>query len=75
VLKNDGEGSALPWPAGHINRVQRRVMKAIEICRTAKLGGHVERCQECEHTRVAYNSCLMGKICNGELAGHCAALP
>src|SRR5271156_2354182 len=29
----------------------------IEICRTAKLGGHVERCQECEHTRVAYNSC------------------
>src|SRR6478736_10289195 len=43
--------------AGHINRVQWRVMKAIEICRTAKLGGHVERCQECEHTRVAYNSC------------------
>jgi putative transposase/transposase-like zinc-binding protein len=43
--------------AGHINRVQRRVMKAIELCRTAKLGGHVERCQECEHTRVAYNSC------------------
>ena len=42
---------------GHINRTQRRVMKAIEICRTAKLGGHVERCQECEHTRVAYNSC------------------
>ena len=43
--------------AGHINRNQRRVMKAIEICRTAKLGGHVERCQECEHRRVAYNSC------------------
>jgi hypothetical protein len=43
--------------AGHINRTQRRVMKAIEICRTAKLGGHVERCQECEHTRIAYNSC------------------
>ena len=43
--------------AGHINRVQRRVMKAIEICRTAKLGGHVERCQECEHIRVSYNSC------------------
>ena len=43
--------------AGHINRVKQRVMKAIEICRTAKLGGHVERCQECEHTRVFYNSC------------------
>jgi hypothetical protein len=43
--------------AAHINRAQRRVMKAIETCRTAELGGHVERCQECEHTRVAYNSC------------------
>ena len=30
-------------------------MTAIEICRTAALGGRVERCQE--HTRVAYNSC------------------
>jgi hypothetical protein len=52
--------------AGHINRNQRRVMKAIEACRTAKLGGHVERCQECQHTRVAYNSCLMGRSSNGE---------
>ena len=43
--------------AGHINRVQRRVMKAIEICRTAKLGGHIERCEDCEQTRVSYNSC------------------
>ena len=42
---------------GHVNLAQRRVMTAIEICRTAALGGHVERCQECEHTRVAYNSC------------------
>ncbi len=34
-----------------------RVMTAIEICRTAALGGHVERCQDCAHTRIAYNSC------------------
>ncbi len=41
----------------HVSLAQRRVMTAIEICRTAALGGHVERCQDCAHTRVAYNSC------------------
>jgi len=34
-----------------------RVMSAIEACRTAILGGHVERCEDCAHTRIAYNSC------------------
>jgi hypothetical protein len=43
--------------AGHVNINQRRVMTAIEICRTAALGGHVERCRDCAHTRIAYNSC------------------
>jgi hypothetical protein len=43
--------------AGHVSLAQRRVMTAIEICRTAALGGHVERCQDCAHTRVAYDSC------------------
>jgi Transposase zinc-binding domain len=42
-------------------------MSAIESCRTAALGGHVARCEECSHTHIAYNSCLMGKIINGEL--------
>jgi hypothetical protein len=42
---------------GHINLAQRRVMTAIEICRTAALGGHVEHCQDCAHSRIAYNSC------------------
>jgi Putative transposase/Transposase zinc-binding domain len=36
---------------------QRRVMTAIEICRTAALGGHVEQCDECGHQRISYNSC------------------
>jgi len=36
---------------------QRRVMAAIEACRTATLGGHVERCDDCGLVRVAYNSC------------------
>ena len=42
---------------GHLSLAQRRVMTAIEICRTAALGGHVERCEDCAHTRIAYNSC------------------
>ena len=32
-------------------------MSAIEHCRSAALGGHVERCVDCGHTRVSYNSC------------------
>jgi putative transposase/transposase-like zinc-binding protein len=36
---------------------QRRVMRAIERCRTAALGGHVEQCDACGHQRIAYNSC------------------
>jgi Putative transposase/Transposase zinc-binding domain len=43
--------------AGHVSCAQLRVMSAIEACRTAALGGHVERCEDCAHTRVAYNSC------------------
>jgi len=36
---------------------QRRVLRAIGRCRTAALGGHVEGCDACGHTRIAYNSC------------------
>jgi hypothetical protein len=36
---------------------QRRAMSAIELCRTSALGGHVERCDTCDHQRIAYNSC------------------
>jgi Putative transposase/Transposase zinc-binding domain len=43
--------------AGHIGRVERRVMGAITACRTAALGGHVEQCDDCGATRIAYNSC------------------
>jgi hypothetical protein len=42
---------------GHFGRVERRVMAAIEACRTARLGGHIERCTECGLVRIAYNSC------------------
>ncbi len=40
-----------------LSRGQRRVMGAIECCRTAALGGHVERCDACGHLRIAFNSC------------------
>jgi hypothetical protein len=42
---------------GHLGRVERRVMAAIELCRTPALGGHVEACDNCGHSRVSYNSC------------------
>jgi hypothetical protein len=42
---------------GHLGRAERRVMGAIEACRTAALGGHVERCAACGLIRIAYNSC------------------
>ena len=43
--------------AGHVSLDQLKVMTAIERCRTAALGGHVERCEKCSHTIIAYNSC------------------
>jgi hypothetical protein len=43
--------------AGHVSLDQLKVMSAIERCRTAALGGHVERCENCSHTVIAYNSC------------------
>jgi hypothetical protein len=52
-----------------------KVMSAIERCRTAALGGHVARCEDCDHTRIAYNSCrnrppmtIMGPKCQGAAA-------
>src|SRR5919198_1275865 len=43
--------------AGRLGRIERRVMGAITACRTAVLGGHVEQCDDCDATRIAYNSC------------------
>jgi hypothetical protein len=43
--------------AGHLSRDQLKVMGAVRSCRTAALGGHVERCGDCGHSRIAYNSC------------------
>ena len=40
-----------------LSTAQRRVMTAIEQCRTAALGGHAEQCDACGHQRICYNSC------------------
>jgi hypothetical protein len=43
--------------AGHLSLSTLKVMSAIENCRTAALGGHLEGCDECGHLRVACNFC------------------
>lgn len=43
--------------AGHLSFGQLRVMSAIEACRTAVLGGHIAKCEDCAHADIAYNSC------------------
>ncbi len=44
--------SSNPLPLSHL-----KVMHAIKVCRTAYLGGHVERCDRCGFEKIAYNSC------------------
>ena len=46
-----------PPPELPLSPEQRRVMRPIERCRTAALGGQVEQCDACGHQRIAYNSC------------------
>jgi len=44
--------------AASLSPAQKRVLRAIETCRTAALGGHLEQCDQCGHQRNAYNSCV-----------------
>ena len=52
VFRHHGEAYRLAH-AGHLGRVERRVMSAIELCRTAALGGHTEQCEDCGIVRIA----------------------
>jgi hypothetical protein len=47
--------SSLTW-------AQLKVLRAIERCRTAALGGHRDQCVRCGHQAISYNSCLMGSL-------------
>ena len=49
VYRNDHDAS--------LSTAQRRVMSAIELCRTAALGGHVEQCDRCGYEHNFYHSC------------------
>jgi hypothetical protein len=58
--------------AGRLSMGQLKVMSAIERCRSAALGGHVTRCESCDNTAVAYNSCRNRHCpkCQGARARH-----
>jgi hypothetical protein len=40
-----------------LSMAQHKAMNAILNCRTAKLGGHLDKCPECGYQRPSYNSC------------------
>src|SRR5207253_5998435 len=42
---------------GGLSAAQRQALRDLANCRTAVLGGHVQRCLDCGHERIAYNSC------------------
>ena len=54
VFRLYGEKYALTHPLPHSHR---EVMSAIEVCRTAFLGGRVEECDHCREKVILYNSC------------------
>jgi len=56
ILRRHGEAFRRAH-AGRLSLGQLKVMSAIEACRTAVMGGHVARCDDCAHLAVAYNSC------------------
>ncbi len=56
VLRRYGEAYREQHSAS-LSTAQRRVMSAIELCRTAALGSHLEQCDQCRFERVAYDSC------------------
>ena len=56
ILRAHGD-AYLSAHAGHLSLGQLKVISAIRACRTAALGGHVTRCEDCDRIEIAYNSC------------------
>jgi len=56
VIRSHGE-AFLKKHGSRLRPEQKKVLYALAACRTAALGGHVERCLDCGHARIAYNSC------------------
>ncbi|CDZ61668.1 IS91 family transposase [Neorhizobium galegae] len=60
---------------GHLSLSQLKVMSAVEHCRTAALGGHVEACEDCGEWRIAYNSCRNRPARSARALLHAHGLP
>jgi hypothetical protein len=56
VIRSHGE-AFLQKHGSHLSVTQKKALRDLALCRTAALGGHVERCLDCGHERPAYNSC------------------
>ena len=54
IFRHHGEEFRQHYP---VSLQQHRVMRAIEVCRTAVLGGHVDQCGHCDYQQISYNSC------------------
>ncbi len=53
----DGEARFLSEYGHMLCREQRQGLRAVIRCRTAQLGGHLQKCDDCGHQRIQYNSC------------------
>jgi hypothetical protein len=56
ILREHG-AAFLAKHGGRLTTTQRKALQDLSVCRTAALGGHVQRCADCGHERIAYNSC------------------
>jgi len=56
VIRSHGEAFLNKY-GQYLSATQKQALRALAQCRTAALGGHVERCLDCGHERIAYNSC------------------
>lgn len=56
IIRQHGDAFFAKY-GGFLSAEQRRAMVDLSLCRTAALGGHIERCADCGYERIAYNSC------------------
>jgi Putative transposase/Transposase zinc-binding domain len=56
VIRSHGEAFLQKY-GGHLSATQKKALRDLALCRTAALGGHMERCLDCGHERASYNSC------------------
>jgi Transposase zinc-binding domain len=61
IIRSAGE-SFLEKSKRWITWQHRKVLLAILRCRSAALGGHRDRCSDCGHVAISYNSCVMGSF-------------